>query len=202
MDPKCFFDNYRDNGIECIDDCTCDWRDKQDYENICVLSHISHQFTHELATCLWQNAVLDFEDLELLFDFVRDRPSVLRYVRGVMLTIWGCDDFLDTSTSTLKEVCKCISENFDLNSVTIRLFIPISLVDNLMDVEKLKSWTPLFRSLRIREKFEVCLSLCNTEGLITGIILRDGGTGELETKLSNSWLPDTLRVSSDQKNAA
>jgi hypothetical protein len=203
-DPNCS-DEWHDYP-ELLDNCRCSYRQRQDYDTIRCLSYVSRQFNRELGECLWENAIVDFEDLEIFFLFFKDRTAVLRHIKGLVLNIQYYGDCFDTCTSILIEICKFVSQNLDLQFVTIRFATQESLLDNILAVEKVHEWAAAFRSLQIREKFDLCLVISNVEFSRRDSADTDESGGDddkkLQQKLLDLWLPDALRQPEMTKEVA
>jgi hypothetical protein len=178
---------------ELLDDCTCFYRQRQTYDSIRSLSHISRQFTRELGECLWQNAIADFEDLECFFPFIRDHTATLRHIKGLILNIQYYEDYFDTRTYTLSEICKFVSENLNLRFIIIRFATQGSLLNGLLATERVREWGAIFRSLQIQEKFDLRLVVSNVVCPTGAYEIRRIDPEKFQQKLLDLWLPDTLK---------
>ncbi|KAF4635256.1 hypothetical protein G7Y89_g2858 [Cudoniella acicularis] len=157
----------------------------------------------EYDCCLiWANAVLDIEHLQMLPPFVKERPAVLKSIKGIILHIQYFDDGFDTPASVLKEACECISQNFDLQFISIRFDTIMSLDDKLLDSEKIQGFAKVFRDLYVRKKFEVQAKVFAQVPMVGIGGLRQAfriaretmvEDPELVRKLVELWLPAALR---------
>ncbi|KAH8672154.1 hypothetical protein BGZ60DRAFT_406660 [Tricladium varicosporioides] len=196
-------------------DCNCPHRYREDYENVRTLSHISHHFTRELGESIWANSVLDLsslDDLTALSKFVRERPMAVKYIKGIIFSIQYYEDGFDTPTSSLADILNCINNNFDLRFITVRFTTETHLLDGssgplgddtitpYLERGKIKEWTPLFRSSKVYEKFDlrVCavrVDPVNPARRFTYPDLScDRPALEVQGKLMEMWMPDILRT--------
>jgi hypothetical protein len=195
-DPDCLDERHDKTAF--LDDCTCSYRQREDYDVIRRLSHVSSQITQELGACLWENATGDFEDPEVFFLFIRERPAVLRHIKGLVLNVQCYADPFDTLTSNLIEICDFVSKTLDLRFCTIRLFTSLTSElrfqfgnTHFLANEKVKEWKAAFQSLNIREKFD--LRLDRQWGSATYGEIGSDDIGRLQQTLLDLWLPDCLR---------
>jgi len=102
-----------------LDDCSCDYRSPNDYEDVRILAHVSRAFTKDLGECIWHGSTLDVLCAEVLIPFLRDRPAVVPLIKGVILHVeyWGFA--YETLTETIKEICDFVLENMQLAFFTL-----------------------------------------------------------------------------------
>ncbi|KAK3389439.1 hypothetical protein B0H63DRAFT_518666 [Podospora didyma] len=94
-----------------IDDCTCEYREPDDYQAVLNLSRVSRQFTAELGTVLWTNATIEILEPAVFGVLAQKRLVALRSVKSVVLHVSCFGDFSDTPVDAVREVCEFFLAN-------------------------------------------------------------------------------------------
>ncbi len=173
------------------EDCTCNYLQMRELDFIHGLSHVTPQFTAEFGECVWENAMVVFQDPELFFVFFQDRPGILRRIKGIILELrYKHEDDFNTSGALLIKISEFVSQHFDLKLLSIRLYTDLAYSADPLVLEELDEWTTAFRGLSIREKFVVD---------IPGYFANDKVQQGLIELLRELWLPDSLREDERKK---
>jgi hypothetical protein len=139
-------------------DCFClyTYIPMPEYGFIHSLSQTSRQLTAELGQCLWENAIVDFEEPELFLAFLEDRPQIWSRVKGITLSVCHNNGkFLNTSADLLLRISTSASQHLDLRLLSLRLLLDFNDLNDLPKLDDLNEWSIPFREFRVREKFTV-----------------------------------------------
>jgi hypothetical protein len=187
FDEKCY--SHPDRGSNFALPGTCDDLRMKECQAIHHLSNVSRQFTSELGECLWGNAVINIQCPDLFFDFFEDRPQIWKHVKGISLFIyWTNIDDSANFGALLLRISKFVSRHLDLRVFSIHMVPDYHGLTDISRFERLKSWITAFRSLKIGEKFTVHIEP------FTAMSSLDHRVKKLSTRLSDLWLPDSLRT--------
>lgn len=103
QEAPCHEDIHAGDQNDCF--CIYTYVPMPEHEFVHTLSQISRQLTAELGQCLWENAIVDFEDPELFLAFFEDRPQIWRRVKGITLSVcYNNGKFLNTSADLLLRI--------------------------------------------------------------------------------------------------
>jgi hypothetical protein len=187
FDEKCY--SHPDRGSNFALPGTCDDLGMKECQAIHHLSHVSRQFTSELGECLWGNAVINIQCPDLFFDFFEDRPQIWKHVKGISLFIyWTNIDDSANFGALLLRISKFVSRHLDLRVFSIHMVPDYHGLTDISRFERLKSWITAFRGLKIGEKFTVHIEP------FTVMSNLDHRVNKLSRRLSDLWLPDSLRA--------
>lgn len=181
MEEEAFGDSAHSFNLasDCVKECAA----------IHHLSHVSRQFTSELGACLWGTSIIDFQCPELFFEFFENRPQIFKYVKGISLCIYwiNIDDSVNFGALLLR-ISKFVSQYLDIRVFSVRVVPDYRGLNDISKFKRLKSWTTAFRGLKVKDRFIVHVDS------YTMVLKLDQKLNELSRKLSELWLPDTLRV--------
>jgi len=184
-----------------LDDCICSYRQRADYDNVRHLAAAHPQVARELGEMLWEGATLDVGSLEVFPAFAADRPAALSRVAAMVLHIAACGDAFDTITSELEAVCRLAGGATNLRVCTVVLRTTLAGPDPVLRREdpdamaraeaRLQEWAPLFRGIRVRERFVVFAQGMNDDcgDEIVRQPLNDNAA-KLRERLLEMWQPD------------
>jgi len=194
-----------------IDYCKCSYRQRSDYDDVRNLATAHPQVARELGEMLWSGATLDVEDLEAFPLFAAERPEVLSRLSALVLRPKCCADTFDTVTSELEAVCKIAELYMNLRVCTVVLSTPTTEAEYKADVglearaearlQRLRGWAPLFRGLRVRERFD--LQVQGMYSYLHGSFTEAGNrrAEELRVRILEMWLPASLQLGSSTEES-
>ncbi|CAG8960907.1 hypothetical protein HYFRA_00002444 [Hymenoscyphus fraxineus] len=164
--------------------CDCTLQEFADYAFIRGLSHVSHQISREVGTVIWQNAVLEVDELYALPAFVRHHPAALPLIRGLVLPLRYMKWHTDTPTEDLSAACEFIRRYLTLSFLSVNFQSMPDLLSEVLKGRRKRKWTPMLRKLKLSYEFHIIVAL--------------SGRGNMKPpkgsvrRLRALWLPECL----------
>ncbi|EEH41946.2 hypothetical protein PAAG_03867 [Paracoccidioides lutzii Pb01] len=156
------------------------------------LFHVSHQFTREIARCLWKNAILNFEDPECFFSFIADRYAILGFIKCIELHLQFYDDWFDTSSETVVAICQFVSEFMHMRYIKIHFGTERSCLEKVITGERLERWKTAFNELKVTQGFELSVYNCPVSVPHKKMGTALCSSGDMKKKLEDLWRPAVL----------
>lgn len=165
--------------------CECVLEELLGDEFVRCLSHVSRLFSSEVGAVVWQNSVLEVEELDALPVFARFHPKALPLIRGLVLPLSYEEGFLDTKTSELAGACEFINRHLMLKFLSIKFRCVGDCLIEIYEERKHLSWASVFKTLKLTKQLHI--------EIIAENCLQMARFYETPRELEVLWMPDCLR---------
>ncbi|CAG8974483.1 hypothetical protein HYALB_00011633 [Hymenoscyphus albidus] len=175
---------FAEKGSSHLFPCDCTLQEFADYAFIRRLSHVSHQVSREVGTVIWQNAVLEVDELYALPAFARHHPAALPHIRGLVLPLRYMKWHTDTQTEDLSAACEFIRRYLTLTFLSVNFQSMPHLLSGVLKGRRKRKWTQMLRKWKLSFEFHIIVALSGRGNM-------KPPRGSVE-RLRALWLPKCL----------